>query len=74
MGLIYRSMAQSKTSKRQNKLTLVPPADEPTSSLPPEEADELRELIKSINGKSKRKKSREGQTRGEHDPNLPPAA
>ena len=45
IGLIYRPMARSKTSKSQVKLTIVPPADEPTSSLRPEQADELRELI-----------------------------
>jgi hypothetical protein len=67
-------MVRRKTSKRQIKLTIVSPPDAHSGHLQTEADDELRELIRSINQKSKRKKRREGQKPSEHDPNLPPAA
>ena len=70
-------MPRKKTSKPPFKLEAVPaPADARIGGLSPEQADELRELIREINSKAleKREKSREEEHHSEHDPDLPPAA
>ena len=69
-------MGKRKAAKPAIKLQVVPaPADTRIGGLSPEQADELRDLIREINSKAlERKKSREEGPHTEHDPDLPPAA
>ncbi len=70
-------MPRKKSSRLSIKLEVVPEtADARLSGLSPEQADELRELIRESNSKAlkKREKSREEEPHSEHDPDLPPAA
>ena len=71
-------MRKRKASKSAINLQIVPaPAEVRLGGLSPEQADELRELIREIKSKAlekpeKRRKD-EPHRHTEHDPDLPPA-